>query len=100
MKIMINGWLCCLSVKRDNYLYGIISIDNLNFDATVGVKAVVELGSVEMFAMVDKTIGDSESLVGRVGDRRHNVRFPSSCFKAHPPLPCVPTKTTCRPIRR
>lgn len=40
---------------------------DVDFGATVGAKAAVELGPVELFAMVDKTIGGSEGLVGRVG---------------------------------
>lgn len=40
---------------------------DVDFGATVGAKAAFELGPVELFAIVDKTIGGSEGLVGRVG---------------------------------
>lgn len=40
---------------------------DIDFGATVGAKAAVQLGPVELFALVDKTIGGSEGLVGRVG---------------------------------
>lgn len=40
---------------------------DIDFGAAVGAKAAVQFGSVELFALLDKTIGGSEGLVGRVG---------------------------------
>jgi len=42
-------------------------LGDVDLGATVGAKATFELGPVELFATVDKTIGGSEGLVGRVG---------------------------------
>lgn len=42
-------------------------LGDIDFGATVGAKAAVQLGPVELFALLDKTIGSSEGLVGRVG---------------------------------
>lgn len=47
-----------------DHLHG---LGNVDMGATVGAKAAVKFGPAEIFAQVDKTVGGSEGLLGKIG---------------------------------
>ncbi|KQT00726.1 MipA/OmpV family protein [Rhizobium sp. Leaf386] len=42
-------------------------LGDIDFAATVGLKAAYEMGPLEIYAAIDQTIGGSESLIGTIG---------------------------------